>query len=62
LIIVLGGLAMELHRGNNWWCWLTGGMDWEEREGEVEIVGLTKENKNRLKKSVDRGFGKIYDL
>jgi hypothetical protein len=51
LIIVFGGLELKLLQQNKWWCWLTGGMDWEEREGEVEIVGrVGRGRKNNLKK------------
>ena len=45
-----------MKKTKGWWCWLTGGMDWEEK---VEIVGLVGENKNKFKKTVDRGLGKV---
>ena len=57
LIVDFGGLVMELLRKISWWCWLTGGMDWEEKEdGEWNgTCGLGKRHFRKYGSSASGG-------
>ena len=48
---------MELLRKISWWCWLTGGMDWEEKEdGEWNgTCGLGKRHFRKYGSSASGG-------